>query len=63
MKIKVSIMTNKTYPKYKVKDFIIDVNEKEESYYWEYKELENKFKTSIDEYPVEMDIDILEVSA
>lgn len=57
MKIKLNIMTNKTYPKYKVKDFIIDVNEKDISYYWKYKELENIFKTSIDEYPIDMTIE------
>ena len=54
MKIKVRIMTNKSYPRYKVKDFIIDVNENEKSYFWGYKDLEDKFKTSIDEVPIEL---------
>lgn len=56
-KIKASIMTNKSYPSYKIKNYEMNVNETLTSYYWEYKEVEEMFKTEEDEHPVTLIIE------
>ena len=58
-KIKVDIMTNKSYPKWKVINSTTVVNEKEENYLWEFEALKNLFQDSEDEYPCEMIIEHL----
>ena len=60
-KIKVSIITNLSKPDYKVKDFIMWVNEKYKSYLWQYQALENIFKEKEEEYPTEMIIETMNV--
>ena len=61
--IKVNIMTNKSYPKWKVKNYSISVDENNKSYYWEYKDLEIAFKSSNDEHPVILEINYIKVNA
>lgn len=58
-KIKVDIMTNRTYPKWKAKGFTTIVNEKNENYLWGFEALKNIFQDSEDEYPLEMVIEHL----
>lgn len=52
-KIKVSIMTNKSYPTWKVKKAEIIINENEKNYYWSYEDIKAKYQDSEDEYPVD----------
>lgn len=53
LKIKVSIMTNKSYPAWKVMDEVVVIERPDHrSYHWEYMELCRKYKTEDDENPV-----------
>lgn len=56
-KIKVSIMTNKSYPNYKALNVAMKIDETKTSYYWEYKEIEQAYKNEDGEYPTTLIIE------
>lgn len=56
-KIRLSIMTNKTYPSYKVVNYEMFVDENKKSYSWEYQAIKDTFQDSDDEYPVGYEIE------
>ena len=58
--INVSIMTNASYPHWKVIEETIFIDETKEDYLWIYEELKNKYQDSDDEYPLEMEIEHLD---
>lgn len=59
-KIKVSVITNKSYPTYKAINVEMEIDETKTSYYWEYKDIENVFKTQEGEYPTTLIIEDVE---
>ena len=55
--IRVSIMTNISYPFWKVIEEVIIIDESKEDYLWIYEGLRNRYQDSDDEYPLEMEIE------
>lgn len=58
MKIKVDIMTAKSYPCWLCKNQIVEVDENKKSYYWCFEELERLYKKDND-YPVTIEYEII----
>lgn len=59
MTIKVSIMTNKSYPKWKAVEHEMEVDETKTSYGWVFEDIEKKFKHEDAEYLLSMEYEIL----
>lgn len=58
--IKVSIMTNKSYPSWKVVDQEMNIDESKVNYQWRYEDFKLKYQDSKNEYPVEIQIQWLD---
>lgn len=55
--IKVSVMTNKSYPSWKAVDQEMIIDESKKNYNWDYEDIKLKYQDSEDEYPVEIYIE------
>ena len=55
--IKVSIMTNISYPLWKAIEEPIVIDETKEDYLWGYEELKNYYQDFDDEYPLKIEIE------
>lgn len=58
-KIKVTIMTNLSKPKYVAKNCIMYINEKYKNDLWGYEDLKSKYQSKISEYPIKLIIEDL----